>query len=341
MIDPPTALQLETLQWVADGCPGAPTNQQKTSTRGLEDRGLVTVTGRKQNPWRASPTDAGRYYLKHGKYPPGPRHSWGRSPIVSSNAGHAAVVPGPRGRSLDPVSLEWVSDRDWSIPDAEVERLAERLEADRWVAETQRERATAFARLLGNVLRFDVTYGPGEDFMRYYPTMRRRPPHLTIYFEGVPVGLLFRSPRKRVPRVYSPEELRLREALGALPPRYGVLMPSDGLEVILYLGPIGRYSRRDTEAKGVEDKVRWLIAPMRNYARSKPAVPDPDVVQRELEARKRAARPAQTGPKFKAKPPARRTRMISSRRRVYTEEEIAALRDPSKVLKKKGRPRST
>lgn len=64
--------QLEVLRWISMGCPeGVMTDfSYKTSAIALRNRGLATVSRR--GGWHASLTDAGRYFLEHGRYPGGP-----------------------------------------------------------------------------------------------------------------------------------------------------------------------------------------------------------------------------------------------------------------------------
>jgi hypothetical protein len=73
MSRPVNELQVKVLRWIADGCPDdrVPTEGHlyKTSAAALKGRGLVTVS-RRGGRWSAEVTDAGRYYLEHGGYPP-------------------------------------------------------------------------------------------------------------------------------------------------------------------------------------------------------------------------------------------------------------------------------
>jgi hypothetical protein len=64
--------QVEVLRWIADGCPdGVVTGYSyKTTAKALQGRRLVTA-GVRAGAWQAKLTDAGRYYLEHGCYPPG------------------------------------------------------------------------------------------------------------------------------------------------------------------------------------------------------------------------------------------------------------------------------
>lgn len=71
-----TARQGEALQWLQDGCPDGVWRgfTYKTTIYALEARGLATVD-RRRNSWCASLTDAGRFYLAHGRYPDGNLHA--------------------------------------------------------------------------------------------------------------------------------------------------------------------------------------------------------------------------------------------------------------------------
>ncbi|MEV6341325.1 hypothetical protein AB0M12_42225 [Nocardia vinacea] len=68
--DPINQAQLDVLRWVDGGCPdGVMTgNAYKVTARALEWRGLV-VLSKRGGVWRAEVTDAGRYYVEHGRFP--------------------------------------------------------------------------------------------------------------------------------------------------------------------------------------------------------------------------------------------------------------------------------
>lgn len=63
--------QLDVLQWIGAGCPERswPDDTFKHSAKALQNRGLARVA-RRGGIWTAEITDAGRYYLEHGAYPP-------------------------------------------------------------------------------------------------------------------------------------------------------------------------------------------------------------------------------------------------------------------------------
>jgi hypothetical protein len=64
-------VQLKVLRWVGARNRGAEaTNPQRVSARSLASRRLVKVRGRGPR-WGATLTEAGEYYLEHGKYPAG------------------------------------------------------------------------------------------------------------------------------------------------------------------------------------------------------------------------------------------------------------------------------
>jgi excisionase family DNA binding protein len=71
-----TSRQLDVLRWIGDGCPPGHWADQthKASARALASRGLAQV-GRPKSAggaWSAALTEAGRYYLDHGRYPTPP-----------------------------------------------------------------------------------------------------------------------------------------------------------------------------------------------------------------------------------------------------------------------------
>jgi hypothetical protein len=63
------ARQFEVLRWIADGCPADVVEgySHKTTAVALQSRRLVNISKR-GGVWRAVVTDAGAYYLQHGKY---------------------------------------------------------------------------------------------------------------------------------------------------------------------------------------------------------------------------------------------------------------------------------
>ncbi|WP_146765880.1 hypothetical protein [Micromonospora noduli] len=67
--------QLDLLRRIhgGDDLSGPDGVEYRRSARALQDRNLVTVT-RKAGVWRASSTDAGRFYLEHGHHPDHPDH---------------------------------------------------------------------------------------------------------------------------------------------------------------------------------------------------------------------------------------------------------------------------
>jgi hypothetical protein len=68
-----TVRQVEVLQWIAEGCPDGVWQDftYKTTALALASRGLVTVD-RRRNHWSAALTEAGGFYLQHGRYPTDP-----------------------------------------------------------------------------------------------------------------------------------------------------------------------------------------------------------------------------------------------------------------------------
>ncbi|NQE90265.1 hypothetical protein [Nocardia terpenica] len=69
---PISGVQLDVLNWVSEGCPDGVMmgHTYKHSAKALEWRRLLTVST-KGGAWRAALTEAGRYYLDHGRYPDG------------------------------------------------------------------------------------------------------------------------------------------------------------------------------------------------------------------------------------------------------------------------------
>ncbi|MCI7456419.1 hypothetical protein [Actinomyces urogenitalis] len=80
--------QVSVLKWIAQGCPEGVwpegSYSYKTSAVALQDRGLITIRGRSES-WTATVTEAGRYYLEHGDYPPVPRGQQSAPPRPARN----------------------------------------------------------------------------------------------------------------------------------------------------------------------------------------------------------------------------------------------------------------
>lgn len=127
-------LQLKVLNWVNDGCPDGVFDDwsHRLSARALHERGLLTVRGRGQ-AWTASLTDAGKYYLNNGNYPPeDPRF------LIPITNQPERVNPGARQQErCDNVSKPPPPLRPTSDPPQEVRRLltlsdvAERLQVSK------------------------------------------------------------------------------------------------------------------------------------------------------------------------------------------------------------------
>jgi hypothetical protein len=94
------ARQLEVLQWIVGGCPGGVMTDttHKTTAKALQNRRLV-VASKKGGVWKAEATDAGKYLVEHGHYPPG-HWSTGakRGSRSAGSAPHDAPVSGNRRR---------------------------------------------------------------------------------------------------------------------------------------------------------------------------------------------------------------------------------------------------
>lgn len=67
---PLNARQMEVLRWIADGCPDGVMvgSTFKTTAVALQGRRLVEVS-RRRGEWRATVTDAGRFYIENGRHP--------------------------------------------------------------------------------------------------------------------------------------------------------------------------------------------------------------------------------------------------------------------------------
>ncbi len=70
LTDPLNDTQVAVLKWIADGCSEGVMHgfSYKTTAKALQDRRLVSVS-RKRGAWQAQITEAGRFYLQHGRHP--------------------------------------------------------------------------------------------------------------------------------------------------------------------------------------------------------------------------------------------------------------------------------
>jgi excisionase family DNA binding protein len=130
---PITARQLDVLRWIGDGCPPGrwADKTHKASARALASRGLAKV-GRPKSAggaWSATLTEAGRFYLDHGRYP--------------------APPPEPPARAADDVHVTL----QWAIWQADVRRSSVPRQR-RAIA----RRAALLAPIVGDIpLRYTIT----------------------------------------------------------------------------------------------------------------------------------------------------------------------------------------
>jgi hypothetical protein len=115
-MSPINARQLEILQWIADGCPDAVMKDftYKTTAVALQGRRLVTVS-RKGGIWRATITEAGRYYLQHGTCPP-VEHTSSQPPAVSVKTTSAArkanaLLPASSASAATPAAQRGITEQ--------------------------------------------------------------------------------------------------------------------------------------------------------------------------------------------------------------------------------------
>lgn len=93
--DPLNERQLEVLRRIGDGADLSRPEDvaSRTSARALQGRGLVDVS-RRDGRWRASITEAGRFYLEHGQHPDHPARR-----CDQSTAEEQRPLSRPRGRT--------------------------------------------------------------------------------------------------------------------------------------------------------------------------------------------------------------------------------------------------
>ncbi|MDG3015832.1 hypothetical protein [Speluncibacter jeojiensis] len=110
--------QLETLQWIGQGCPPRswPDSTFKTVAVALQNRRLIVIS-KKSGRWNASILDAGRHYLTHGTYPPGHRKK-PPGPGATNNPGSSpqARASKPRPESPAPRREHPASEDDAPAP---------------------------------------------------------------------------------------------------------------------------------------------------------------------------------------------------------------------------------
>lgn len=119
---PLNARQLEVLDWIGEGCPdGIMTgHSHKVTARALQARRLVKISKGKHE-WSASLTDAGRYYLDHGTFPPSnqmkaPKPAKARQ---SDTSGAASSVSGTAPRVETPAPDDQPQSTDQSTKSAD------------------------------------------------------------------------------------------------------------------------------------------------------------------------------------------------------------------------------
>ncbi|WP_157554177.1 hypothetical protein [Nocardia crassostreae] len=139
--DPINRTQLEVLRWVDGGCPdGVMTGSSyKLTAQALAWRGLVAVS-KKQGIWRAEITEAGRYYLQHGRYPDGhgERKPLQQKTTRSKVRGEQGISDGPSGTNatkLPPTDGERPVTAHRAPPDTTARITAERRTAARKLVE--------------------------------------------------------------------------------------------------------------------------------------------------------------------------------------------------------------
>jgi hypothetical protein len=198
------ARQVEVLQWIADGCPAGVMDGHtyKTVALALQGRRLATVS-RKGGAWSASPTDAGRYYLKHGRFPDG--HWPARGTAQKRNAPNARRhVPPESERSVEHASPDPAHAQDSAPPQARAVDPAAQLVADVVAAggslivddeDGAYQRLAALARasnLVPTGKRLVIGYG--GNWSKKEISLVDRPAWMDEALPSVPVGQMLRSP---------------------------------------------------------------------------------------------------------------------------------------------------
>ena len=102
------------LQWIIEGCPEGVVegSTYKKAAYSLRDRRLIVVS-KGGGSWSATPTDAGRYYARHGRYPDG---RWTAVPLPTATASERDQAQ-PRPVAADPARPQRPPTRDTgSVP---------------------------------------------------------------------------------------------------------------------------------------------------------------------------------------------------------------------------------
>ncbi|WP_370113526.1 hypothetical protein [Streptacidiphilus sp. MAP12-33] len=130
--DPLNEIQLVLLRRIAAGGAGEVQARERTTGYALRNRGLITVD-RRGGRWVPEMTDAGRFYLEHGRHPdhPSPEASGGADPVAAtpnemSTQVPTAAAPGRRQpKAIRAAARPRVASAGALVPKSSAARLAE------------------------------------------------------------------------------------------------------------------------------------------------------------------------------------------------------------------------
>ncbi|WP_210602862.1 hypothetical protein [Brevibacterium oceani] len=273
-------VQLQVLRWVADGADldNPPIETFKKSAIALKDRKLIRVS-KSTGKWNATITEAGSYYLEHGRYPQLERASSGRNlpapPKRSSASNRSPTAPGksPKGRiavnakpgptPAEPQRLPGAIDIPTQLrrPHTAVREIIDH-KARLDVPSEQRQRALLILHaLVQEAVRRDWTVSANPSTIRRDPWTDRRTrvspgaDLFTIDAGDKPVAIRLRMRQKRVEHKLTDEEIARKERYSwSYAPKYD-FEPTDRMRLEIREGSTNAYGIEDTAATYIEDKL--------------------------------------------------------------------------------------
>lgn len=270
-------IQLRVLRWVADGADfdNPPIETFKKSASALKDRKLFRISKSNGN-WNATITEAGNYYLEHGRYPqserassnhpltspPKRRTAPGRSstaPINSPKAVDAKPEPTPAEPEMSPGAINIPTEL--RRPHKAVREIIDH-KARLDVPSAQRQRALLILHtLVQEAVRRDWTVSANPSTFRRDPWTDRRTrvapgaDLFTIDAGDKPVAIRLRMRQKRVEHKLTDEEIARKERYSwSSAPKYD-FEPTERMRLEIRESSTNAYALEDTAATYIEDKL--------------------------------------------------------------------------------------
>lgn len=266
-------VQLRVLRWVADGADmtNPPNEAFKKSALALKDRKLIKVS-KSNGKWNATITEAGTYYLEHGRFPqselassirrpaPLPKRRTAPSKSVQQSA---TITESPQRKPAKPQNSPDTINVPTQLrgPHKAVREIIdhkERLD----VPKEQRQRALLILHALAQeAVRRSWTVTANPSTFRRDPWTDRRtrvspgPDLFTIDAGDKPVAIRLRMRQKRVKHELTEEEIADKERYSwSFAPKYD-LEPTEAMRVEIRESSSNVYVLEDTATTRLEDKL--------------------------------------------------------------------------------------